>query len=316
MNDQPDQDREETWPAALLRGLQDDAPPPDPQRLAALRETSLQAFAREGVAETSSPPVVAPASLSTPNSPNRSPMMTLALRGWVFVATTAALIAVWFNVSDPQPVRGAPFSEVLARLQDAKTLQLRITRDGRTSDVWVRAPGLVRWDDAPGRYRVAAGSRLWQIDETTNTSVPGDSPWFAGADQPIDLLKLLTTDVADGAPLGDIVLAGQGRYADRDCLVYRGPLATKQGPLAVEAFVDRRGGQLCGIVARREGVDQAGGPPWAELQLVAPECTGRRSEVRAGEVAHGRRPHRQDRGCARHHRFASAALATVDPRLS
>ena len=108
---------------------------------------------------------------------------------WTSLAATAAAVIIGVVLFMRNPVGGAPqFSQVLDDLRSAKTLELKVTKDGHAADVWVRAPGSVRWEDSPNKYRIASGSRLWQIDETANTAVAGDSPWFLNPHEQIDLL--------------------------------------------------------------------------------------------------------------------------------
>ena len=142
MTAQPEHDREEERMAALLRSVADDAPPPDRRRLAALRELSLNAFvASAAAAESASPPSPQPPR-SAALQKRRSPMLTLAIRGLAAAALTAVAAVGLFNLDHPKAVSGAPFSDVLAELRTAKTLQLRVVKNGRAAEVSIRAgPG-------------------------------------------------------------------------------------------------------------------------------------------------------------------------------
>jgi autotransporter-associated beta strand protein len=272
MNDtnpsEPDRD-DDARQGAILRGLDVGTPAADEAMLATLRERSLAAFKQAAAADRrGTATTTRHEGAKRVHHQGGKPMSTLVLRGWVLAAAASAAVVAWFNVGTPPEVSGAPFSQVLAELRGARSLELRVTRDGRTSDVWVQAPGMVRWDEAPGRYQVAAGSRLWKIDEAADTVQAGDSPWYAGPTEPVDLLKLLADDVTDSTPLLNARPAGRAPYDGRECLVYRAPLATAHGRLEVEAFVDSQSGRLRGIIAASAGAGR-GAPPAGELRLVA-----------------------------------------------
>ena len=270
MTTEPERDREEERLAALLRSVAGDAPPPDRDLLAALRVRSLSAFVAGAESESSvsdrpTSQSLVPAAIQR----KRSPMFTLAIRGMAVVAASAAAIAVWFHAGNTNAVSGAPFSDVIAELRTARTLELRIIKDGRTAEVSIRAPGLVRYEDSPQQYRIAAGSRLWRIDEATNTRTTGDSPWFVNPNEQIDLLGLLEVGIADASPLLKSHPSGKSQYEGRACDVYAVQLAGKTKKLQIEAFTDPATKRLLGITARPVGALANAGPPLAELQLVA-----------------------------------------------
>ncbi len=131
------------------------------------------------------------------------------------------------------------------------------------------APGLVRIDDAPQQYRISQGSRLWKIDERTNTAAASDSPWFIDPQHQIDLLGLLEVGVKDANPLLTAEPSKNAQYANRECAVYRADLPSREGKLRIEAFADVQTNQLVGIIANLADQPIHVGPPLAELQLVA-----------------------------------------------
>ena len=196
-------------------------------------------------------------------------MITLAIRSFAVAAACAAAIAALFNLGNPNAVSGARFSDVLAEMRSAKTLELRITKQGHAAEVSIREPSLIRYEDSPRTYRIAAGSRLWRIDETTNTTTTGDSPWFVSPKEQIDLLGLLEIGVTDASPLLKSRPSGKSQYDGRACDVYAAELPGKTGRLRIEAFTDPTTKQLLGITARPAGSAPNAGPPLAELQLVA-----------------------------------------------
>jgi hypothetical protein len=197
------------------------------------------------------------------------PAFRVAMRAVALLAAAAALLFAWFNLGTNSAVGSStPFSEVLANLRSSRTLELRVTKDGHSSQVWVRAPGLVRWEDSPQKYRIAAGSRLWEIDERENKAIETDSPWFLEADRQVDLLGLLHVGVRDAQPLLDARPVEQVRYAGRDCLVYRVELPTSDRRIELEAFADAATKQLAALVAWPAG-ERRRGAPLAELELIA-----------------------------------------------
>ena len=195
-------------------------------------------------------------------------MFTLVLRGSLALSATVGLLAIWMNPFVAQTVSGAPFSTVLQELRGATTLLLQLEKGGQTSEILVRAPGLVRKQETPQRYQIAIGSRWWKIDEAENTVAEGDSPWFLTPEKQVDLLGLLDVGVNEASalltarPTRRIVFQGQ------DCMVYQVILPTSGGQVRIEAYADNATNQLVGIIAR----DPAAGEravPLAELRLVA-----------------------------------------------
>ncbi|MGC4002233.1 MAG: hypothetical protein QM811_03440 [Pirellulales bacterium] len=182
------------------------------------------------------------------------------------VAACVAFFLGWMNFH-PTAANEVPFAEVLAKLRAAHSLELRIDRDGRSASVFIRAPGLVRYEESPQCYRITAGSRLWKIDETANTAEAGDSPWYLGPEKQIDLLGLLELGVSDVGPLLRANPRCVADYDEQEALEYRVEMPSKHGPLEVTAYAHPKTHQLLGIQARDL---QAGNtPPLAELRLVA-----------------------------------------------
>lgn len=194
-------------------------------------------------------------------------MLTLALRSSLVLSVAALLTAVWMPLG-PTPVSGgAPFSAVLEELRGASTLHMQLEKAGQTSEILVRAPGLVRKQDSPQRYQIASGSRWWKIDETENTVVEGNSPWFLSPDRQVDLLGLLDVGVQDASPLLVAKPFQRTTFGGRDCFAYRVDVPAQRGKLQIEAFADASNRQLVGIIARDPAIANA--LPLAELRLVA-----------------------------------------------
>ncbi|HEV3417772.1 MAG TPA: VIT domain-containing protein, partial [Pirellulales bacterium] len=270
MTDQHSNDHDEPQLRSILRALDGDAMPPDHAMLDSLRERTQELFDNT-VAKRSVPRQpereLSPAAIAKPSGRR---VHILAARGLVAVAGLAAAVAVCLNLIPPGRLSGAMrFSDVLERLRSQQSLELRVTKEGRSAEVWIRAPGSVRWEDSPRRYRIAAGSRLWKIDEAANTVSTGDSPWFIGPKQQVDLLGLLDVGIKDSTPLLAARPVDRAEYDGHDCFVYRVDLAAQDGRVQIAAFADERSKQLVGIVAQLAGAPVAAGPPLAELRLVA-----------------------------------------------
>ena len=90
------------------------------------------------------------------------------------VALMTGLAAFLGGLGDTQAA--VTFGDVLKHVASADTLKLQVVQGEQKSDVLVRQPGQVRWEDSPTQYRIASGSRLWRIDEEANSAKDGASP--------------------------------------------------------------------------------------------------------------------------------------------
>ena len=267
--------------AELLRTVDHDLPSADAPTLDALRAATLQAFAetnshRESEMNTTTHAALAdsPASPSSTSSASSGFAMKLVT---ALIAIVLVTLGVWFS-GNPSRAAAPELREVLAKLDAADVLQLQVTRDGTTANVWVKQPGLVRWEESPARYRIARGSRLWQVYEDADTSssdelvgdaVSTDNPWF-GSDGRIDLLALLDVDTgSQPAALLQAVPTGTATYAGKACHRYRHMMTSASGQYRLDVFVDRDTEQLVGITAHNLTLDVDGMPPVAELTLIA-----------------------------------------------
>jgi predicted Zn-dependent protease len=271
MTDKQSLPNDEARLAALVRATGVDAPPPDAALLAKLRERTIAELDSDrsvGFQPVRSKKEESHHGQAESLSYGRRPMVSLMMRAFVALAAVVLIAVFAFNPWTTTPVRGAPFSQVLKNLRDAESLRLHVVRGDAAAEVWISRPGLVRWEESPERYQVAAGSRWWKIDETENTVATGDSPWFRSPEQQIDLLALLDLGVNDAQPLLKSRPAEKLEFDGQQCYVYRTTLQAKEGPVEIEAFTDIANGQLAGIVARPPGV----GPfraPLAEMRLIA-----------------------------------------------
>lgn len=263
MTNESSQNDDEKRLQGLLRSVDLDAPVPDPAVLRALRQQAAEAFSQLDHQATSTSP-------SNPTSSGSSSMFAMFVRGILAVSAAVTLLAVSLNPWGPQVAGGSvPFSKVLEELRGATTLHLQLEKAGQTSEILVRAPGLVRKQDSAERYQIAAGSRWWKIDEAENTAAEGDSPWFLSPDKQIDLLRLLEVGVKDATPLLVARPYERTQFQGHDCFAYHVDLPAEQGRVHVEAFADAKTNQLVGITARDVDPKAKVQPPLAELRLIA-----------------------------------------------
>ncbi len=273
MSSEHDHDPSEVRLTPILCSIDEPYSEPAAERVSQLREHTLQLFVESQAATEAAvssshtpPPPHAPARPAA--KPLARPrMLAFALRTVAAVAAGIVLLMglVNYKTSNANEV---PFSDVLAKLRTASTLELRIQRDTNTATVLVRAPGLVRYEESPQRYRITAGSRLWKVDEAANTAESGYSPWYLAPDKQIDLLGLLELGVTDAGPLLRALPHRETIYDDQPSLEYHVEVPAQRGLLDVRAYADPRTHQLLGIVAKDKNA-AAKQPPLAELRLVA-----------------------------------------------
>ncbi|MEJ7590067.1 MAG: VIT domain-containing protein [Planctomycetaceae bacterium] len=261
--------------AAIMRTIDVDAPAPDVAILESLRLRAAAAFeespvpVQSGHPENTRPAVVKESRRSGKDKRRKPMIMLLATRGFAGIVAVVSAVVLWLTAThNSSALSTTPFSSVLSELRSASSLQLKVSKEGQSADVWVRAPGLLRREESPQRYQIAAGSRLWKIDEAENTAIESDSPWFLGPQQQIDLIGLLDLGVSDASKLLDARPVAQATRGGRDCLVYRVALPTGNGNLEIEASADAKSLQLVEILAWKSGTKRTG-PPLAEMRLVS-----------------------------------------------
>ncbi len=315
MTQEPTADGDDLRLRAMLRTIDADAALPDRERLDALRQRSSDLFVdvaslnagldesgetkAQAIGQSSPlPPVIVHPIPATPVPTRRVPMFSLAMRGAVAAAMSVLVLVTWFISGNLGTASAAPvpFSTILEDLRGASTLELQLTKDGTESQILVRAPGLVRKEESEVRYAIAAGSRLWKVDESTNTICEEESPWFLGPAKQVDLLGLLDVGVTDASSLlrakpveraaspwsaNDEDVALDQRLEKRNsrkstkksghetCLVYRADLPAKSGKIQLEVFVNESDRRLVGLFAWPAGAKRHAGPPLAEMRLIA-----------------------------------------------
>ncbi len=265
--------QEEAALAQLLRAAAAEAPPPDLAGLQALRDRAADAFAAGGEASDQAS-ADAPAGNYPAIQPSaqwrRNPMVSVLLRAATAAVAACTLFIMWLLSGGSPSLSAAPaFDAVLRNLQAAHTLHLQVVTGPSTAQIWVRAPGLVRRELSAEQYEIAAGSRLWRIDESTNVVTEGDSPWFLNPQHPVDLLRLLDVGVTDGSALMAATPSARVERDGRECLAYRVTLPGEQGPLQLEALADSRTMQLVEITAWPQEGRRENQRPLAEMRLVA-----------------------------------------------
>src|SRR5688572_10908621 len=132
--------------AALVRATGVDEPPPDAALLAQLRERSLAALEEEGGAGVS--PAVTKQEVAGRQAGSLPYGRSLMFRALIALAAVVVIGVFAFNPWTTTPVSGAPFSQVLKNLRDAQSLRLQVQRDNQQAQVWIRRPGLVRWEES------------------------------------------------------------------------------------------------------------------------------------------------------------------------
>ncbi len=212
----------------------------------------------------------------------------------------------WLAVRDANPA----FARVLEETAHARSLHGQLVREGKTFEFWAETPGRLRRDNPDGTYQIASDGKLWRIDERANRATSGQSPYHRDGDRSeLDLLALLELPAKpDGPSLADSRPVGETQRDGLDCLVYHLEVPAREGPIEIEALVNRRTHLLHSMQAKEQGKD--GARPLAELRVLAYNEADPRREIRRPRHAHRGRPSRQGDGRARRrHRQAGDAPA-------
>lgn len=267
----------------VLQPLDDDAAPIDSDLLARLREITC----RE-IATSASEPVAA---AQTETSDAGGTWMTVRRetqirgRGMLVLATRTVFSAValvvsgllWF-FAGVDVEADSTLGKVLDETRKAKSLQLKVVRDGDLADVWMHEDGRLRYEESPTNYRIADGTSLWEIDEESNVARRSDDEQLASAAANLDLLALLGVDDNGSSILRRARPIGVVPHDGTRCRLYRVTTTVAEQKLMFEAFVDQKTGQLRSIAAWPAGFAKRKGPPVAEVRLVA-----RNVEIQKGQ---------------------------------
>ena len=106
------------------------------------------------------------------------------------LAASAALLLVTVLTPKRAASANVTLGDVLDRLQEAKSLQLELSKDGEETEITV-AGNAVRWQESTQCYRIASGSRLWKVDEAVNSVSDEENPLIQENGDEIDLLALI-----------------------------------------------------------------------------------------------------------------------------
>ncbi|KKK59652.1 hypothetical protein LCGC14_3032250, partial [marine sediment metagenome] len=163
--------------------------------------------------------------------------MVMVMRGMAAAVTASVVLAttLWFSPAADESALG----NVLDKIAAAETLQLEITRDGKSSRLWAKQPQKLRLNEADGTYKIALGGRLWSIDEKANRATSGPSPYFRNDKPGLDLLALL--ELPDRSHEEDFLQQRPAERVQRDgveCDVYRIEIPAADGTIRLEAIVD------------------------------------------------------------------------------
>ena len=201
---------------------------------------------------------------TTPKPPGRRTMFAFAKPLAVLTASVAMFVVAWFW-SPGTVTADITLGDVLDQLQDAKSLKLEVTKDGKDAEVLV-AGNSVRWQDSPQQYRIASGSRLWRIDEAANTVSDGANPWATRDGGKTDLIALV--DGMNSNRLRSIRASKQIEHAGVLCNVFLFQAGRDSAGPTVRAYADAKSNQLYSLACWAPGIDPATTLPLAELRLV------------------------------------------------
>lgn len=262
----------------LLRPLDEDTAPVDGDLLARLRETTLREVTGEtataepttaGTEESKTPAAGTPQLTVRRETQTRGRgMFALATRA-VFSVTAIVLSGFLWFFAGLDAEADSTLGEVLDRTSKAKTLQLKVVRDGDLADVWMHEDGRFRYEESPTSYQIADGTTLWEIDEDANLARRSEDTLLASAASDLDLLALIGVGNEDSSVLRKAKPIGVVPHDGTKCRLYRANAKVNDQELMFEAFVDQRTGELRSIAAWPAGLTKKQGPPVAEVRLVA-----------------------------------------------
>lgn len=232
----------------LLKSLDEDAAPVDESLL----RSAVTAASREFE--------------STARPSDRPPQRTTGTAAILAkpLAVLAAAAAVLMVVLLQSPERAAADVTLGAVLDSTlqSGIELSVTHEGQTSQVWVQ-DGSVRREQTPRQYEIAAGSRLWKVNEDAGTVATDQSRWWQPEARQVDLLALL--DARTSPAIRRLLPAGVERRGGQQCHVYE----FHSGDLIVRAWATVDTHELNTIAAWSDPQAVKTQPPLSELRLVA-----------------------------------------------
>ena len=171
------------------------------------------------------------------------------------VAVAASIgVAAWFYADGPNDPKRS-LGQVVAKLADAKSLELKVTVGDKSTSAWA-APGKLRWDLSDGRYRIARGDRAWLVDEKANRAAALREKFIEPKGGVNPLSMLLATSLVgalDDKAQEDILAAAPTKLIERDGVDYDFYSIRLRGdePIWIEAWVVHRTGWLYAIEAKK-----------------------------------------------------------------
>jgi tetratricopeptide (TPR) repeat protein len=228
MNPENEHWDEARW-SALFAAADDNAAVPDEEFLKRLRERTVQEFSAHNP-QNSLP------------SGRRHRMFIFTPRGMAVSAATAVAAAIiFFTVLSPSAT-AVPADKVLSSVNQADSLHLSITRDGKTSEIWTRKPDKLRWNNPDGTYKIAHGKQLWLVDEKANRASSAVCPYFSGgqgAAGALDILSLLELPPTQRPENPQFEHAAQTvRLDGKDYEDYQLDLPVEQGKIHIRVLID------------------------------------------------------------------------------
>jgi len=174
--------------------------------------------------------------------PRRQRVFTFAIRGLATAVAAAAMIAAWLYIQ-VSSTTAADLGAVLTRTSSSESLELTVTQDGKSSEVWVHGQKL-RQNRPDGTYRIARDGKLWLVDEKANRASSQSASLFRDETGGVDLLALLELPPDRLGNKRQELLATQPAEHlirnGRELAIYRWQTVGPDGTLRIDAVVDAK----------------------------------------------------------------------------
>ncbi|MCA9062144.1 MAG: hypothetical protein KDA96_03775 [Planctomycetaceae bacterium] len=237
----------------LLSSLEADAAPVNPAQLRRIQE----AFRRQRSGARVQPDAETDRTI-TDRRTGSSRLMA------VLVCLTSLLFGLWLNA--PATAESPPsLDQVLARVDAASLLELKVLNGDQPSTILFQAPGIVRWIDSDTSYRIADGSRLWKVDQENHNVTVQNSPLPA---EGLNAWKLLNLELPDQEVLGTIHPTGTDAVDHEVCQRYETDVHVDGTPARLIVWAEK---QERGRIRMRAVTPRQGSQPetvLAEIRLV------------------------------------------------
>ena len=231
IDDAQDRTQDDEQIASVLASSQADAAPPDKEFLAQLRMQSTDAF----TAAAASPPVA-----DAPGSPAPAiPRGFFRRSRWLGGIAAAVTVGIGLYYLLAPGVSGVAFGLVLEKLEEAKTLHVRISQNdpgaAQKVELWhTNTPNQSRWDIREGAI-VEIGNASWYVNEKANLArrLNPSAKKFRLIDELLQWIRL----PAEHASILAALPSAQIRDGGEDVLVYRAEVRTHDEKVWFEARV-------------------------------------------------------------------------------